>query len=40
MNVILEVERLKFTLTSGCPETSAGDGALAVKMERDTTKKN
>lgn len=25
------------TLTTGCPETSLGDGALAVKMARETT---
>ena len=27
------------TFTRGCPETSPGDGALAIKIARDTTHK-
>lgn len=32
------VKNFILTLTIGCPETSAGDEALAVKMARDATK--
>lgn len=38
INAILEGKKFILTLTIGCPETSPGDGALAVKMARDATK--